>query len=138
MGMVTRVTGDEECPFCPPVVSPRIVVSDQLCFVIWTGETPLGSCMVVPHAHRPTVFDLTDDEWRSTRSLLDHMRELIATEHAPDGFNVGWNVDPAGGQSVMHAHCHLIPRYHDEPYAGRGLRAWLKDPANRPARHHQS
>jgi diadenosine tetraphosphate (Ap4A) HIT family hydrolase len=63
------------------------------------------------------------------------MKQLITDKHAPDGWNVGWNVSTVGGQQVMHAHCHLVPRYHDEPHAGKGIRSWLKDPTNRPARH---
>jgi hypothetical protein len=48
----------------------------------------------------------------------------------PDGWNIGWNVEEVGGQDVMHAHCHLVPRYGDEAYAGRGMRWWLKQPEN--------
>jgi histidine triad (HIT) family protein len=69
--------------------------------------------MVPPRAHRQTVAEL---------------RSLIGRSHGPDGWNVGWNVDSVGGRSIPHAHCHLLPRYRDEPYTGRGIRAWLKDP----------
>ena len=125
----------DECPFCPPSIDSRVVFANDSCVAIWTGETPLGSAMVLPKAHRRTVFDLTPHEFDGTRQLLADLREFLIGEHGPDGFTVGWNVEPVGGQSVMHAHCHIVPRYHDEPYAGRGLRAWLKDPANRPPRH---
>lgn len=37
----------------------------------------------------------------------------------------------SGGQSVFHAHMHVIPRFADEPYAGRGMRSWIKEEANR-------
>jgi diadenosine tetraphosphate (Ap4A) HIT family hydrolase len=123
------------CPFCAPRVDPRIVLSDEHCCAIWTEESPEGSAMVVPRAHRVTVFDLTDQEWASTRRLLERMRQLIVDLHAPDGWNVGWNVDSVGGQQVSHAHCHLVPRYRDEPLAGRGIRSWIKDPTNRPPHH---
>jgi histidine triad (HIT) family protein len=124
-----------DCPFCLPQVKARIVLSDDHCYSMWTEESPEGSAMVLPLAHRPTVFDLTDDEWASTRRVLEQMRELIVDTHAPDGWNVGWNVTTVGGQSVLHAHCHLVPRYRDEPLAGRGLRSWIKDPSNRPPHH---
>ena len=29
----------------------------------------------------------------------------------PDGLNVGINVNEAAGQTIPHAHIHLIPRY---------------------------
>jgi histidine triad (HIT) family protein len=125
----------DDCPFCLPAIEPQIVVSDARCYAIWSRETPEGSAMVLPRAHRPTMFDLTVDEWVSTRRLLDELRALIVARHHPDGWNVGWNVEPVGGQSIPHAHCHLVPRYADEPYAGRGIRAWLKEPGNRPPRH---
>jgi len=48
-----------------------------------------------------------------------------------DGYNVGWNCWPAGGQIDMHAHMHVMPRFRQEPYAGRGIRFWLKQPTNR-------
>jgi len=120
-----------DCPFCLPRIEPRIVLADEHCYAMWTGEPPEGSAMVLPKAHRPTMFDLTPDEWASTRRLLARMRALIEPVHAPEGFNVGWNVGPVGGQSVPHAHCHLLPRYRDEKYAGRGIRAWFKEPGNR-------
>jgi diadenosine tetraphosphate (Ap4A) HIT family hydrolase len=124
-----------ECPFCLPLVEPHIVIADEYCYAMWTREGPEGSAMVLPRAHRPTVFDLIEDEWLATRRLLEQMKAIIDPLHAPDGFNLGWNVLPVGGQSVPHAHCHLVPRYRDEPYAGRGLRAWIKEPSNRPPHH---
>ena len=88
--------------------------------------------MVLPKAHRQTVFDLTEAEWRSTMELLRRLKTVIETRHQPSGYNVGWNVHAVAGQSIPHAHCHLVPRYADEPYAGRGIRWWIKDPINRP------
>ncbi len=53
---------------------------------------------------------------------------------APDGYNAGWNVGAVGGQHVMHAHLHVIPRFRDEPLAGRGIRSHLKVVENRRQR----
>ena len=121
----------EDCPFCLPRVEPEIVLADEHCYAMWTGEPPVGSAMVLPRAHRATVFELIGEEWAATRRLLKRMRAIVADSYAPDGWNVGWNVDPVGGQSIPHAHCHLLPRYRDEAYAGRGIRAWIKDVSNR-------
>jgi ATP adenylyltransferase len=40
--------------------------------------------------------------------------------YSPDGFNVGINVGEAAGQTVMHAHVHVIPRYAGDVAEPRG------------------
>ncbi len=43
--------------------------------------------------------------------LIHKAKELIEKEYNPDGYNIGMNCGEAAGQSVMHFHCHIIPRY---------------------------
>ena len=119
----------EACPFCD-VAAADVIARDGPCFAIWTGEPPAGSAMVLPVRHVVAPWELDEGEWAATHRLLAAMQERLTASHAPDGWNVGWNVGAAGGQSVAHAHCHLVPRYADEAYAGRGLRWWVKQPTN--------
>lgn len=119
-----------QCPFCEPSAE-QVFLDDGPCFAMWTWERPEGSAMVLPHRHRETPFDLDPDEWSATFRLLAAVKELVTADHDPAGWNVGWNVHPVGGQSIPHAHCHVIPRYADEAYAGRGLRWWFKSESNR-------
>lgn len=125
------ITGmpDEVCPFCD-LPESDVIAADGACVAIWTGEPPVGSVMVLPRAHRAAPWDLSESEWMATQGLLRLMSERVSELHQPDGWNVGWNVGPVGGQSIAHAHCHLIPRYGDELHAGRGLRWWLKQSEN--------
>jgi histidine triad (HIT) family protein len=119
----------DTCPFCD-VAEPDVIARDGPCFAIWTGEPPAGSAMVLPIRHVGAPWDLDEGEWAATHRLLAAMQKRLTASHAPDGWNVGWNVGRVGGQSVPHAHCHLVPRYADEAYAGRGLRWWVKQPTN--------
>lgn len=120
---------DETCPFCD-VAESDVIAQIGPCAAIWTHETPAGSVMVIPLAHRQEPWDLTTEEWAATQDLLRAMMRQVRDSHAPDGWNVGWNVGRVGGQSVSHAHCHLIPRYQDELHAGKGLRYWFKQTDN--------
>lgn len=88
------------------------------------------SGVIIPKAHRPTVFDLTPDEWRDTYELLAMVKRDMDDRLRPDGFNVGWNCYDVGGQFIPHAHLHVIPRFADEPMAGQGIRYHLKSMAN--------
>lgn len=100
-------------------------------FLMRPEEVLIGSGLIVPRERRETVFDLTAEEWAATRALLHEARAYLEERYRPDGYTVGWNAGPVAGQTIPHAHLHVIPRYADEPYAGRGLRHWIKQPENR-------
>jgi diadenosine tetraphosphate (Ap4A) HIT family hydrolase len=110
-----------------------IALENELCFFLLSNdefELP-GSGMIIPKVPRESVFDLTPEEWQATFDLLQQAKQYLDNAHHPDGYTVGWNVRPAGGQHVPIAHLHVIPRFNDEPFAARGLRWWLKQPENR-------
>jgi|GEM_PF-510561 len=123
----------QACPFCirHPEFVGRMIAENQ-CAAYFAGNEPVlrGSGVIIPKAHRTTVFDLTPDEWAATHELLQVARRHMHDSIHPDGFNVGWNCGEAGGQVIPHAHLHVIPRFDDEPFAGRGIRSWLKRPEN--------
>ncbi len=101
-----------------------IRLEHKLCFYL-EHETEIGG-VILPKTVRATVFDLTTEEWQASFVLLQQAKDLLMQELQPDG----WNVLPAGGQHVPIAHLHIIPRFNDETFAGRGIRWWLKSPDN--------
>lgn len=122
------------CPFChlESQDRQRVVLENEYCLLLQEPqEVLIGSGVIVPREHRETVFDLTEEEWAATFSLLKRAKALLDTEYEPDGYNVGWNNGSVAGQEVFHVHLHVIPRYAEEPLAGKGIRYWLKQPMNR-------
>ncbi len=122
------------CPFCHPESDARqqVVLENEHCrFLQRPQEVLIGSGLIVPKAHRETIFDLTDDEWSATFLLLRKVKERLDVEYGPQGYNLGWNSGVVAGQEIFHAHLHVIPRYADEPLAGKGIRYWLKQPLNK-------
>ena len=93
-------------------------------------NTLVGSYVIIPKSQVSSPFELSDKEWLDTKQLLNKVKEYIDNVYHPDGYNIGWNVGEVAGQSVAHAHLHILPRYADEPFAGRGIRSWLKRPEN--------
>ena len=90
-----------------------------------------GHSLVIPFRHVSDFFELSDDEMAACLELVRGARKDIDAELGPDGYNVGVNVGRAGGQSVMHVHIHLIPRYagdHPRPQGGvRQIIPWKAD-----------
>jgi diadenosine tetraphosphate (Ap4A) HIT family hydrolase len=86
-----------------------------------------GHVIVVPRRHMADFFDMTAAEHAAVTDLLHRARLVIQEEHRPDGYNIGVNVGKAAGQSRMHVHVHLIPRYKgDVPDPSGGVRCVLK------------
>lgn len=80
---------------------------------------------MIPRRHVASFFELTAGERSAMLELLERARAAVDREHAPDGYNIGLNDGPAAGQTVMHAHMHLIPRYAGDTDDPRGGVRWI-------------
>lgn len=90
----------------------RWIHESERFFVIKDGfPVAPGHCLIISKEVKETFFDLSEDEKHELALLIEKVKELIELEHRPDGYNIGMNCNLAAGQSVMHFHCHLIPRY---------------------------
>lgn len=121
------------CPFCIPndLLRCNIVYEDDLWYItdMVDGELKHGF-MLITKRHIETPFDINEEEWGALKELLDIGRAMLDIAN-PDGYNLGWNINPVGGQNVDHAHLHLFGRFADEPLANKGLRYAFKQPSNK-------
>ena len=109
-----------QCPFCSPVAS-EIVLQNPLCYSRY-DRYPVGKghLLIVPFRHVANFFELTQDERKAAFELVWQGQAKLDRDLHPDGYNVGVNVGAAAGQTVMHVHIHLIPRYHGDVPDPRG------------------
>jgi diadenosine tetraphosphate (Ap4A) HIT family hydrolase len=126
----------ENCPYCHLFADEgqEVVFENETCYFIQKEseqEVLQGSGLIIPKMHKQNVFELSDQEWIDSRELLMLAKEMLDKKHSPDGYSVGWNTGKAAGQSIYHALLHVIPRFNDEPYAGRGIRYWIKQNENK-------
>jgi diadenosine tetraphosphate (Ap4A) HIT family hydrolase len=119
------------CIFCVPD-RPLLCENDLACAFYDINPVSPGHALVVPKRHYRTIFDMDDADYAACFALVRELRGILVEKHAPDGFNVGVNCEPAGGQSVWHAHVHVIPRYTgdvERPLGGvRNVIPWKKSP----------
>lgn len=87
--------------------------------------------MAITKRHIETPFEINEAEWTSLRLLLPKLKLLLDERDLAQGYNIGWNIMPTGGQNVHHAHLHIIARYDDEPLAGKGIRFAFKGDSNK-------
>jgi len=84
-----------------------------------------GHTLIIPRRHVASFFNTTEEERQSMLKLLDEVKAMLDSEHKPDGYNIGINNGPAAGQTVMHLHMHLIPRYAGDRPDPRGGVRWI-------------
>jgi diadenosine tetraphosphate (Ap4A) HIT family hydrolase len=99
------------CNFCA-FDSTRIHQANKHAVAVRDGfPISPGHTLIIPRRHIVTLFEATAEELIALFSLLCESREQLIQERHPDGFNIGVNEGIAAGQTVMHLHINLIPRY---------------------------
>lgn len=115
----------QSCPFCD-FEEYRVVTSNVYAVAIYDGyPVSVGHALIIPRRHIASFFDATREEQTALLDLLAEMQEILVKERNPDGFNIGINVGEAAGQTVMHLHIHLIPRYAGDQPDPRGGVRWI-------------
>ena len=84
-----------------------------------------GHTLVVPERHVSSFFDLSAAEQEALWSLVPLVRSEIEEQHSPSGYNLGLNIGESAGQTVDHAHLHIVPRYKGDVADPRGGVRWV-------------
>lgn len=139
------INSSHTCPFC--TLDPARIIASNFYAVAVYDDYPVtpGHSLIIPRRHIASFFEATVDEQTGLFELLAEVRKLIlqpdfATQSAhspltpfvqdgyrviPDGFNIGINDGVAAGQTVMHLHLHMIPRYAGDTTDPRGGVRWI-------------
>jgi diadenosine tetraphosphate (Ap4A) HIT family hydrolase len=113
------------CPFCNPDKSRRLTTNDHAIAIYDGFPITLGHTLIIPKRHISSFFEASREEQAALLDLLAEMRQRLLEERNPDGFNIGINDGAAAGQTVMHLHIHLIPRYSGDMPDPRGGVRWI-------------
>lgn len=119
----------KDCPFCN-LSDDSIVASNDLALAICDNfPVSPGHMLFLPRRHVSSWFDATEEEQTAIFKLINQFQRSCVgppeqdkrPEKDPSAYNIGINIGVAAGQTVMHLHVHLIPRYEgdvDDPRGG--------------------
>ena len=107
------------CIFCNLV---RPILAESILSVAFLDGFPvsIGHALIVPRRHVVTIWDVTPEEYTDAFNLVRDVKDVLQKQFEPQGFNVGVNCGETAGQSVWHAHIHVIPRYTGDVPSPRG------------------
>lgn len=111
----------ENCVFC--ALPEKRILYNTPKFKIISDAFPVteGHTLIIPHRHVESAMTLTVEEFKEIHGAVAIVKSHLHSKHKGiDGFNLGFNVGEAAGQTVMHAHFHVIPRRKGDVVEPRG------------------
>jgi histidine triad (HIT) family protein len=120
----TELTGGQdgmrasECIFC------KIVAGISDCQEIYQDDATLafmdihpandGHCLVIPKSHFETVFDMPPAAFGGVASTVAKVARAVNEVLRPGGVNLMQANGELAGQTVLHVHVHVLPRWTDD------------------------
>jgi len=121
----------QPCAFCALPTSRILGENEYAVWILDAHPVSPGHSLILPRRHVESFFEAIPAERDAVVSLLGQAREHAERNHAPSGYNIGINEGSAAGQSILHLHVHLIPRYAGDTRDPRGGVRWvIPDRAN--------
>lgn len=106
------------CPFCEV---EDVVLENDLAYAKYDSyPVSKGHMLIIPKRHAKDWFELDFEEQTAMLLLLSRAKEMLDERFSPNGYNIGLNCGEYAGQTIMHAHLHLIPRYKGDVENPRG------------------
>ena len=111
----------DKCVFCEKFDSDRIIYEDSTWMAVLDGyPVSKGHTLLIPKRHCETYFDLNYVESSTLAATINVVKNVFDTKYNPNGYNIGVNCGRSAGQTVMHCHIHIIPRYAGDVEDPRG------------------
>lgn len=112
------------CLFCQIARQEKkveIIAKFEHCYAI-KDQYPVskGHVLIIPFEHTENWFTAKEEVRLDIINALSQIKKQLDAEYHPDGYNIGANCGPMAGQTIMHLHMHLIPRYKDDMDDPRG------------------
>ncbi len=113
------------CPFCN-MPAEAIRSRNEHVYTIRDGfPVSEGHTLVIPCRHVASLFETTEEERAAIYEAIRQVCEELDRTLGPDGYNIGINDGEAAGQTVLHLHVHVIPRYKGDAKDPRGGIRWI-------------
>lgn len=103
------------CIFCEIVngniPSKKIYEDENIISILDISQTTKGHALVIPKKHYDNYMQMPEDEFANLMKVVQIVSKKIISNLEAKGCNILINTNEIAGQTVMHTHVHIIPRY---------------------------
>lgn len=108
------------CIFCKiingEIPSFKIYETNDLVAFLDISQATKGHTLIVPKKHAENLLALDDETLKKVSSAQKEVANILSKKLGTNNFNFINNCGSVAGQSVMHVHFHVIPRYIDDNF----------------------
>lgn len=108
----------DSCIFCKiangEIPSNTIYEDDKFRVILDNGPATKGHALVLPKEHYANLFEMPEDLLADAAVVAKKVATNIKDKLSCDGLNLVQNNGETAGQTVMHFHLHIIPRYEND------------------------
>ena len=106
------------CVFCAiaanEIPSFKVYEDDLVLAYLDINPFSKGHTLVIPKEHSSGLLDTADETLAALVARVKKVASHLKATLPCDGFNILQNNGEAAGQTVMHIHFHIVPRYGKE------------------------
>ncbi|MCM1099756.1 MAG: HIT family protein [Clostridium sp.] len=108
----------EDCIFCKiangEIPSKTIYEDENFRAILDLGPATKGHALLIPKEHADNLFELPDKLAKEVLPTAKRIAVEMKDKLQFDGINLAQNNGEVAGQTVMHFHLHMIPRYKND------------------------
>ncbi len=105
------------CIFCDIIdgkIPSKIVYEDkEIIAILDISQTTKGHTLVIPKKHYNNFLEMPENEFANLMKVVQQLSKKIISKLNAKGSNTLINTNEVSGQTVMHTHVHIIPRYEE-------------------------
>ncbi len=105
------------CVFCKiingEIPSKKVYEDDDVLAILDLSQATMGHTLVMPKKHFDTILDADSKTVEKVFAVVQKLAKKITKNLNATGVNILCNTNPVAGQTVMHMHVHIIPRYNE-------------------------
>ncbi|HER5910831.1 TPA: HIT family protein [Streptococcus pyogenes] len=108
----------ENCIFCSiiqgDIPSSKVYEDEQVLAFLDISQTTKGHTLVIPKKHVRNLLEMTAETASHLFARIPKIARAIQSATGATAMNIINNNEALAGQTVFHAHVHLVPRYNEE------------------------
>lgn len=108
----------DDCIFCKiangEIPSNTVYEDEDFRAILDMGPAAKGHTLLLPKEHADNLFELPEDLASKALVTAKAVGKKIKEKLGADGLNIVQNNGEIAGQTVMHFHIHIIPRYKND------------------------